>query len=127
MFTGIVVCEGEGHLNAQSCLLEGLGGGSGQRGVSVKLVLPDNIQCSLFPGQVGGYGIGGCGQTAAPPPSQVIAVEGINNIHSRTLMASKIYDQVSVSRSLSLSITHSHTYTGCNTSSTNKATIGYLW
>ncbi len=52
MYTGVVVCEGEGHLNARSCLLEGLGGGAHQRGVCVKMVLPENIQCSLFPGQV---------------------------------------------------------------------------
>ncbi|XP_064393232.1 DNA polymerase alpha subunit B-like isoform X2 [Halichondria panicea] len=74
VFTGVVVCEGEGHLNARSCLLEGVGGSVRQKGVCVKMVVPDNVQCSLFPGQV-------------------IAVEGINNSHSNTLVASKIYDQ----------------------------------
>ncbi len=52
VFTGVVVCEGEGHLNARSCLLEGVGGSVRQKGVCVKMVVPDNVQCSLFPGQV---------------------------------------------------------------------------
>ena len=60
MYMGQIVCEGEGHLNAQSCLLEGPTQTHRHRtGCSVKLDLPDSATCSLFPGQVctslGGY------------------------------------------------------------------------
>ncbi len=57
MFSGVVVCEGEGHLNARSCLLEGVGGSVRQKGVCVRMVVPDNVQCSLFPGQVSVCGV----------------------------------------------------------------------
>ena len=52
MFTGKVACEGEGHLNARSCLLEGLSHSRNQKGACVRLEIPQSISCSLFPGQV---------------------------------------------------------------------------
>ena len=53
MFTGQVVCEGEGHLNAHSCLLEGpVGRTRTNKGVCVQMSIPDNVSCFLFPGQV---------------------------------------------------------------------------
>ncbi len=80
MFTGQVLCDGEGHLNARSCLLEGpIGKKPRNRGTCVHMSIPDNIQCSLFPGQV-------------------IAVEGVNNtVMSNVrgqLIPTKIHDNV---------------------------------
>ena len=53
MFLGQIVCEGEGHLNIRSCLLEGPVQSRHCRGRAVKLDIPDTMTCSLFPGQVG--------------------------------------------------------------------------
>ncbi len=54
MYVGVVVCEGEGHLNVRSCLLEGIahGGHMHSRGSCVHLQIPDSLACCLFPGQV---------------------------------------------------------------------------
>ena len=51
-YTGKVVCEGEGHLNSQSCLLEGPSHSRQNRGACVRMEIPDAMPCSLFPGQV---------------------------------------------------------------------------
>ena len=53
MFTGQVVCEGEGHLNAQSCLLQGPSHSRWNKGACVRMEIPADMTCSLFPGQVG--------------------------------------------------------------------------
>lgn len=73
IFIGKVACEGEGHLNASSCLLEGLSHARHQRGACVKLEIPPSLTCSLFPGQI-------------------IAVEGVNN-YNGILTPSKIYHE----------------------------------
>ena len=52
MYTGQVLCEGEGHLNARSCLLEGPVKSLRSKGRCVKMEIPDSLSCSLFPGQV---------------------------------------------------------------------------
>ena len=52
VYTGQVLCEGEGHLNARSCLLEGPVKSIRSKGCCVKMEIPDNVPCSLFPGQV---------------------------------------------------------------------------
>ena len=54
VFVGMVVCEGEGHLNVRSCLLEGVSHASHMhsKGACVRLQIPDSLTCSLFPGQV---------------------------------------------------------------------------
>ena len=52
VYTGQVLCEGEGHLNARSCLLEGPMKSLRSKGRCVKMEIPDNVTCSLFPGQV---------------------------------------------------------------------------
>ena len=53
-FVGCVVCEGEGHLNASSCLLAGPVRSRTLHSRCVRLEIPDSANCSLFPGQVGG-------------------------------------------------------------------------
>ena len=52
VYTGQVVCDGEGHLNARSCLLEGPVRSRRCMGAAVRLEIPDSMRCSLFPGQV---------------------------------------------------------------------------
>ena len=53
VFVGRVVCDGEGHLNASSCLLEGPVRPRAIHSHRVRLELPPSLSCSLFPGQVG--------------------------------------------------------------------------
>ena len=50
VYVGRIMCDGEGQLNAKSCLLDGPT--KRNRGCTVKMDLPDSITCSLFPGQV---------------------------------------------------------------------------
>ena len=52
-YIGHIVCDGEGHLNASSCLLEGPVRSRTLHSHSVKLEIPNSVPCSLFPGQVG--------------------------------------------------------------------------
>ncbi len=46
------MCEGEGQLNAKSCLLQGPSHSRWNKGARVRMEIPDNVTCSLFPGQV---------------------------------------------------------------------------
>ncbi len=50
LFVGRIVCDSEGRLNAESCILEGTLQHS--QGRSVKLVLDNLPSYRLFPGQV---------------------------------------------------------------------------
>lgn len=52
-YIGRVVCDGEGHLNASSCLLEGPVRSRALYSHRVRLEIPEATQCCLFPGQVG--------------------------------------------------------------------------
>ncbi|KAL5466791.1 hypothetical protein EMCRGX_G030940 [Ephydatia muelleri] len=70
VYVGRIMCDGEGQLNAKSCLLDGPT--KRNRGCTVKMDLPDSITCSLFPGQV-------------------VAVEGVN-MYSGVLIPSNIYE-----------------------------------
>eukprot|EP00731_Ephydatia_muelleri_P026924 Em0018g1024a len=71
VYVGRIMCDGEGQLNAKSCLLDGPT--KRNRGCTVKMDLPDSITCSLFPGQV-------------------VAVEGVN-MYSGVLIPSNIYEK----------------------------------
>lgn len=71
-YIGRIMCDGEGQLNARSCLLDGPTKSYRNRGCIVKMDLPDSLTCSLFPGQV-------------------VAVEGVN-MYSGVLIPSNIYE-----------------------------------
>lgn len=107
-YIGRVVCDGEGHLNASSCLLEGPVRSRALYSHRVRLEIPEATQCCLFPGQVGRTtcdSILSLPLSPHPPSllTQVVAVEGINN-YSGSLIPNVIYDQVLRSPSCKLII-----------------------
>ena len=52
VYVGHVVCDGEGHLNPSSVLLESPVRTRSLQSHRVRLELPSDMACSLFPGQV---------------------------------------------------------------------------
>lgn len=105
VYVGRIVCDGEGHINSSSVLLEG--GIKPGTPVShrVQLELSPSTPCSLFPGQVG-YFSSSLLLSYSPSLSlltplhlshslsvQVVAVEGVNNF-AGTLISNITYDMV---------------------------------